>query len=228
MRKTLLVAGLAAFTSFSANASSFDGVGMGINYGAFSGPTLELSYPLSDTLQLRGALSNGMSLSETASTDGVDYEVSTNGGINRLALDYHPFNNGFFLSAGYAINNFSLDADGDVSSNETVTIGDTDYTATSAVKLKGKLDWDNAPSLSFGWGHSPAAGLGFMVEIGAYFTGAADVGLSGSGTVTDGTTTYDVSDEIADDIRAEEKNLQEDVGEFELLPVLQAGITYRF
>ena len=233
MRKTLLSLSLTALlTPLSANASSINGLGIGINYGAFSGPALEISYPITETLQLRGALSSGMNVSETESTDGVDYDVSANGGINRLALDYHPFNNGFFLSAGYAINNFALDADGDVADTETVTIGDTDYTATSAVKLNGNLDWDNAPTLSIGWGHSPSEGLGFLIEVGAYFTGAPDVSLNGSGTVSDGTTTFDVSDEIADeitdDIRAEEKNLQDDVGDYDLLPMLQAGITYRF
>lgn len=229
MRNSLLAAGLVAtITSFSSQAASVDGLGLGINYGAFAGPTLELSYPITDTLQVRGALSGGMEVSETDSTDGVDYDVTANGGINRLALDYHPFSNGFFLSAGYAINNFALDADGDVSNNETVTIGDTDYTATSNVLLKGKLDWDNAPTLSLGWGHSPAEGLGFLIEVGAYFTGAPDVSLNGSGSVSDGTTTYDVSNEIAGDIRAEEKNLQDDVGDYDFLPMLQAGITYRF
>jgi len=169
-----------------------------------------------------------MNLSEEGKDTDITYDVDAKGGIHRLALDYHPFNNGFFLSAGYAINNFALDADGRVSVSESVDIGNTTYTATSDLRLKGSLDWDNAPTLSLGWGHSLDKGLGFLVEVGAYFTGTPDVDLKGSGTVTDGTTTYDIADEIADDIRREEKALQDDVGDYDFLPMLQAGITYRF
>ncbi len=232
MSKTYLIAATAAAAITSSSmAAAMDNVGLGVNYGAFSGPTLELSYPITDNLQLRGALSGGMGLSETDTTEDITYDVEADGGIHRLALDYHPFNNGFFLSAGYAINNFALDADGRAASGETVTIGDTDYTVNQNVSLKGNLDWDNAPTLSLGWGHSPAEGLGFMIEVGAYFTGAPDVSLKGTGTVEDPNNPgqfLDVSDEIAADIRAEEKNLQDDIADYDFLPMLQAGITYRF
>jgi len=53
MRKSLLAATIAAsMTSFSANAAATDGVGIGVNYGLFSGATLELSYPITDSLQV--------------------------------------------------------------------------------------------------------------------------------------------------------------------------------
>lgn len=229
MRKQLIVAAVAAtFSSLSWQASAADNLGLGVNYGAFSGPTLEISYPLSQTVQLRGAISGGMGLSEDDTTTDITYDVTADGGIHRLALDYHPFQNGFFMSAGYAINNFAIDADATVLRDEDLTIGDTEYTAEGKVRLNGNLDWDNAPTLSFGWGHSPAKGLGFMVEIGAYLTGAADVSLTGTGRVSDGTTSYSVANEIADDIRQEEKNLEDDVADYKFLPLLQAGITYRF
>jgi len=221
------VLGIASLFTFS-NASAEGNLGIALNYGVFSGATLEMSYPLTDTLQVRGAVSNGMGVSESSSDSDIDYDVTADGGINRLALDYHPFGNSFFVSAGYAVNNFALDADGRVSSAESVEIGDTQYTATSDVRLQGSLDWDSAPTLSFGWGHSPKQGLGFLVEIGAYFTGAPDVALSGTGTVNDGTQDYDVSSEIADDINREEKKLKDDVGDYDFLPMLQAGVTYRF
>ncbi len=229
MRKGLLIATTAAIISpFSVQASSAENIGLGFNYGAFSGPTLEITYPISQSVQVRGAISGGMNLSEDDTTTDITYDVTADGGIHRLALDYHPFQNGFFMSAGYAVNNFAIDADATVRRDEELTIGDTKYTADGTVNLAGKLDWDNAPTLSLGWGHSPAKGLGFLVEIGAYFTGAADVSLNGTGRVSDGTTTYSVSNEIADDIRREEKNLEDDVADYKFLPLLQAGVTYRF
>jgi len=232
MKKTIISLAMASVVvaSSQVSASEADGLGLGVNYGLISGPTLELTYPLTDTLQIRGALSSGMGISETASDTDIDYEVEADGGVNRLALDYHPFGNGFFLSAGYAMNNFSLDAVGTSSAAETVDIGDDTYTVTSDVALNGKLDWNSGATLTLGWGHSPAKGLGFLIELGAIFTGAADVDLSGTGTVSDGTTTYDVSTDptVLESIAAEEAKLEEDVADFEYLPVLQAGITYRF
>lgn len=231
MTKTYLIAATAAVAITSSTmAVAMDNVGIGVNYGAFSGPTLELSYPITDNLQLRGALSGGMGLSESDTTDGVDYDIDTKGGIQRLALDYHPFNNGFFLSAGYAFNNFSIDALGSATDNKDVTIGDTDYTVVGNINLDGKLDWNNAPTLSLGWGHSPAKGLGFMIEVGAFFTGAPDVSLTGTGTVDDGSGVVDISTDptLQAEIRKEEDNLKEDIADYDFLPMLQAGITYRF
>lgn len=229
MKKTLLSALIAGSMAVT-NAQASEGVGVGVNYGLFSGATLELTYPITDVLQIRGALSNGMGLDETASDTDIEYEVEADGGINRLALDYHPFDSGFFLSAGYAFNSFQIDAVGTSSALESVEIGDDNYTVTSDLALNGQLDWDSGATLSLGWGHSPAKGLGFLVEVGAIFTGAANVDLSGTGTVSDGTTTYDVSNDpvVLESIAAEEKELEDEVADYEFLPILQAGITYRF
>lgn len=193
---------------------------MGVTYVAFSGPALELSYPITDTLQVRGALSGGMNVSQSDTNDGIDYDFKADGGIHRLALDYHPFSNGFFLSAGYAVNNFELKAK--ALESGTVQIGDDSYTGTIA--LKGTVDWQNSPSLSIGWGHSPAKGLGFMVELGAYFTGSPDVDLAA--TFTGGGCPSQSALDAS--VKDEEKEVEKEIGDFNYLPVLQAGITYRF
>lgn len=223
MKKVSTVAVLTA--ACMAGTAHAQGLGVSANYGLFAGPTLELTYPINDLLQVRGALSSGMGLSETTSDTDIEYDVETDGGIQRLALDYHPFGGTFFVSAGYALNSFKLKADG--STTGEVTIGDTHYTDSSAT-LNGNLDWESGATLSLGWGHSPARGWGAMVEIGAIVTGAPDVSLSGTGTVSDGATTYDVSSEIEGDLRREEEKIQNDVGDFDFLPILQAGVTYRF
>jgi len=148
----------------SVSASPIENVGLGLNYGLFSGPTLELTYPINDLLSVRGALSSGMGLSKTDRGSGSepDYKVEADGGIHRLALDYRPMGGSFFLSAGYAINNFEIKANSYQSSG-SVTIGDTTYNGSSDLRLKGVVDWDNAPMLTLGWGHSPAQGMGCAV-----------------------------------------------------------------
>ncbi|WP_040727187.1 hypothetical protein [Thiomicrorhabdus sp. Kp2] len=218
MKKLILASALFAgsFASHSLYASSMENVGLGINYGAFSGPSLELSYPISDTVQVRGALSGGMGLSETAKDTDIEYDVEADGGIHRIALDYHPFANGFFLSAGYAINNFELDASG--SKSGSVTVGNDTFTGD--VNINANIAWDNAPTLSLGWGHSPQQGLGFMIEAGAFFTGSPNTDINGTCTGT--CTGFDEA------LKDEEVKLQKDVADYDFLPMLQAGITYRF
>lgn len=235
MKKIAITAALASSLVIvnAAQANSVEGLGVSANYGLFSGPTLELTYPINDVLQIRGALSSGMNLSETTSDTDIDYDVEADGGINRLALDYHPYGGTFFLSAGYAVNNFKLKANGTSAASGTVEIGDTQYLIDSEVNLNGKLDWESGATFSMGWGHSPAQGWGAMFEIGAIFTGAPDVSLSGTGLVEDASnpgTQLDVSDspEVQEAIRKEEDKIENDVGDYNFLPILQAGVTYRF
>lgn len=227
MKKLAMAAALssAMVASNAAQANSMEGVGLGVNYGLISGAGLEVNYPINDLLQVRGALSAGVGMSETADDTDIEYDVEADGGIHRLALDYHPFGGTFFLSAGYAINNFKLEADG--TGTGSVEVGNTTYD-NAELNLRGDLDWDNAPTLSMGWGHSPVRGWGAMVEIGAIFTGSPEVSLDGTGTYNNGTV--DVSDDpnFQQALRDEEKELKKDVGDVDFLPILQAGVTYRF
>mgnify|MGYP000087232554 FL=1 len=225
MKKIILSSVLGVTTSMSpllSNASESSSVGVGINYGLFAGPTLELTYPINNSLQIRGALSSGMDMSETATTD-IEYQVKTKDGINRLALDYHPFENSFFVSAGYAVNNFNIEADAQKNGTD-IKIGDATYNGN--VALNGTLDWDNAPSLSFGWGNSPEKGWGGLIELGAIFTGAADVNITGTGTLNGNDVSTDPA--IQAEITKEEKKVQDELSDYDFLPILQAGVTYRF
>lgn len=53
MKKTLLSAALtsAVLVSSHASASEPGNVGVGVNYGLLSGPTLELTYPINNVFQ---------------------------------------------------------------------------------------------------------------------------------------------------------------------------------
>lgn len=68
MKKLVLAAaiGSSALLATQVQASSVEGLGVAVNYGLISGPALELTYPFNEYVQVRGALSAGMSLKETA------------------------------------------------------------------------------------------------------------------------------------------------------------------
>ena len=220
MKKIILSAilGSAVAMPSISSANSGEGVGVAVNYGLISGPALELTYPINDMLQVRGALSSGMGLSESTNDTDIEYDVKADGGIHRLSLDYHPLAGSFFLSAGYAFNDFKLKADG-TKTGALVEVGNDTFAGT--VDINGNLDWDSAPMLSLGWGHSPAKGWGAIFEVGAIFTGAPDVALSGT---LDGLSNATLDAALVD----EETKIKNDVGDYDFLPILQAGITYRF
>lgn len=226
MKKTL-IAGLitSALLATSANASVMDNVGVGLNYGLVSAAGLELTYPISESFQIRGSVSTGMSVNETTTTssDSVRYGAKADGGIHRIAIDFHPMQGSFFLSAGYAINNFEINAKG--KGEGSVSIGDETFNNAN-VNLKGAIDWDNAPTLTMGWGHSPSKGWGGAFEIGAILTGSPNVKLSGTGDI--GGTDVSAHNEFLTALSGEERKLKDEISSLNFLPIVQAGVTYRF
>lgn len=223
-KKTLVVSAI-AFGLSANHAHAVGGLGIGAGFGLLSGPTLELNYAINPMFQVRGSLSTGMNFSETASVNDVKFKVTNKeGGINRLAVNFHPFEGHFFLSAGYAFNAYKLEANGNAAGN--VKVGDTNFTGAS-VNMAGNLEWNNAPSLSLGWGHSPTKGWGAMVEMGAVFTGAAKVNLTARGSAT-GIADVNTDPTFQAALREEERKLRKEVAKVDFMPILQAQVTYRF
>lgn len=223
---TLIAAGLLG-TSLASHASGIDKIGVGVGYEVVSGATLELNYPINDIFLVRGSLSRGAGYSLTESEDNVNYKAKADGGINRLALNYHPFKGAFFLSAGYAFNDFSLNVDG--AGTGSIKVGSESFDNAS-LKLKGVVEWDSAPTLSLGWGHSPSSGWGLMTELGVIFTGTPGASLTGTGSYDNGGGPVDVSSDptFQNALKAEERKLQKDIADASFLPILQIQATYRF
>ncbi|BBP44636.1 hypothetical protein THMIRHAS_00090 [Thiosulfatimonas sediminis] len=226
---TAMAASILAVSNSYAQTQPFGQVGVAVGVDLISGPTLELSYPVTDYVSLRGSLSTGWSFDKTQEEEGIDYNLQVDGAINRLAVDVRPFKGSFFLSAGYGLSSFSLSGSGSVEQGNQFDLGDTSYTADTPVNIRSDFDWDSAPTLSFGWGHSPSQGLGFLFEMGAAFTGASNVSLNGTGTVTDGSNTFSLDSTQGQEVLAEEEaKLQADVSDLEFLPIVRMAVTYRF
>lgn len=226
---TLAVATLSASTGY-AQVNPMDKVGVAVGVDLISGPTVELSYPITDYVSVRGSLSTGWSFDETQEEDGIDYKLQTDGAINRLAVDVRPFQGSFFLSAGYGLSNFKLSGNGMVQSGNQFDLGNDTYTADTDVNIAADLDWDSSPTLSLGWGHSPSKGFGFLFEMGAAFTGATNASLAGTGDVTrEGGGSFSLdSAEGQQALAEEEAKLQDDVSDVDLLPIVRMAVTYRF
>ena len=105
-----------------------------------------------------------------------------------------------------------------------VEIGNQTFTPAQVgtLNMKGDLE-DTAPFLGLGWDSSfDTKGLSFRFIAGAMFTGTPDVSLTASG----GTLSNDSNFQAQ--LAQEEQNLQSDVDDYEIYPVVQLGLNWAF
>jgi hypothetical protein len=145
-------------------------------------------------------------------------------------VDWHPFDNGFRVSGGALVNNNELDVrvEGDVD------IGDNEY----AGYMNATLDFATlAPYIGLGWsGGRSRTGLGFFADAGVLLQGSPKLAASGRAagcnfTLSESgraTVTGCEDDDLAGDLESEHRELNEDLQNFELYPVLSLGAVYRF
>jgi hypothetical protein len=165
----------------------------------------------------------------TYSMDGdtTDRDVKYEGSLKlktvELLADYHPWRNGFTVTAGVLYNRSKLTADGR-SSNNSVTINGTTYVGSNvSARYENELDSDKwSPYVGIGWTSKPAGtpGFGFNARLGAMFQNPKGQ-LTTSG-ITDTTGTLESNRAAA------EKSLNDDVNKAKVYPVVGLGLSYVF
>ncbi len=191
--------------------------GIGVK-GSTLGAGVELGVQLTETVNARVGL-NQYTMGDDQTIDGIAYSADLDLQSTAAYLDWHPFGGGFHLTAGYVNSNNELS--GTATPVGTVNIGGTDYDgSTLDFTLNALVEIGSGPYLGFGWGNVPAKGLGLTVEVGAIQSGAPDASL-----VATGADAGVISDA---DLRQEEANMQADLDEYELYPVIAVGLSYGF
>ncbi len=194
----------------------------------------EIDYVLTDHFSLRGQL-NSFSYDDTFDENDIDYDGSLELDSYGLLLDWHPFGGAFRLTAGgfNVDNKVAATAEG-VGDYE---IGDTTYTVNpgDTLQLRALMELGDGfkPYAGFGWGHSPAnkGGLLLSFDIGILFQGSPSVDLQATGTATaPGVGTVDLgTDPTAQaEVAKEEQQLEDDIKDYDLYPVVSFGIGWRF
>lgn len=196
---------------------------------------LEADYVLSDRFSVRGQF-NQYDYDDTFEEDGIDYDGTLDLSTFGVLLDWHPFGGGFRVSAG----GFNVDNElsGVGSGAGTYHIGDTTYTVdeNDDLEVNALIELGDGfkPYLGLGWGNSPSnkGGLLLSFDVGILFQGSPSADLEVTGTATDEGTglTVDFSTDptVQEEVRKEEQNLEDEVKDFDLYPVISAGIGWRF
>lgn len=182
----------------------------------------DAGYQFNDMFKAR-LNANYFSLSHDSEIEDVDYEADLSNLTIGLLGDWHPWRNGFRLTAGAYLLDFNADVDAKLSDNKDYTIGDNTYSAAELGSISADVDWnDVAPYVGVGWGTDGTtnSGWAFCADLGAMYIGKPSLSYSATGAAS--------NPMLAADIEREKNKVEDDIDRFQWYPVLSIGATYRF
>lgn len=233
MRKNIgLGVGLLFFIS---NANAVD-VGVGLKAGTL-GIGVDLSIALTRTVNARIALTDveidsqneTVTVGDPGGEGDIDAVLDADYGANALLIDWHVFDGTFHLTAGFLKNNGSANFTGTLLS--TVTVDGNTLSPADLVggRVGGSFSLSDSyePYLGIGWGRKASRdpGLSFSAELGVALL---DPQAKLEATIDPGSPNYANQAELDATLRNAEADVENDLDEFELFPVLSVGVNYAF
>jgi len=210
----VIALGLALLMLAPGRASAAD-VGISVHGGTL-GAGLDLAYGFNPYLTGRVGF-NSLTLDEDFTEEGLEYSADLELESVHALADWHVFGGGFRLTGGVIANNNAFDGRADVDPGDEIG----DATATGSGRLALDVEYDElAPYLGIGWGNRARgwSPVSFAVDFGLMLQGAPDVNITESGSTG-------VS---RSDLDKEEREVEDELEEFEVYPVLSAAVVFRF
>jgi len=225
----------------SINMAYAENIGVSAKAGTL-GLGLEADYKINEDFNIRFQ-ANAYNYEDDFEEDGIDYDGEIDLSAAGIILDWRPFQSTFRISAGLYNNGNKLVGKATDIGNEIYDIGDEEYRSVIGdplvIDANIELGKGTAGYLGVGWGNAEPSGWMFSFELGVLFTGKPDVSIDARGSavvlVNGIEQQFSVSDssnplvqELNENIRIEESNLEDDISDFEMYPVITFGIGYRF
>jgi hypothetical protein len=162
-----------------------------------------------------------LSVSRDEEVDDIDYDGDLNLNSYGAMLDWFPTGGGLRISLGGRVNNTDIDLVGRPTTS--VTVGNTTYTPQQIGTLSGTVTTDDfAPLLTIGYGGTLAEGFTIGAEIGVLWQGEPEIGnLRGTGLLAN-------TPQLQADIEREEREIEDDLSDYDMWPILQVEFLYRF
>jgi hypothetical protein len=219
MKSIFLGMGAVLMAASPAAAQSASGMTAGVTGGTLGiGP--EVGYRFSNAIGVR-ANATFLGVSRDVDSDDINYQGDLKLGSGGLMVDVHPFGGGFTVSAGARINknkvSLSAKPTGDVE------VGDETFTAEEVGTLSGVVKTNSlAPTLTLGWRGGASRGISFGIEAGGMFQGSPTINnLHATGTLAS-------DPEFQANLRREEQEVEGDLDNFKVYPIVQLSIGYSF
>jgi hypothetical protein len=155
--------------------------------------------------------------------DGVTYDAKLDWQNAGLFIDLHPFRNGFTVTGGAYIGDKLVELD--ATPEESVEIGGQVFTPSEVGQLNGAAEFEQAaPYVGIAWDNALFSdnALSFYARAGVMMSGSADVTLAASGgTLSDDPTFQQL-------LAQEEAEIEDEIDDYELFPVVGVGVSWRF
>lgn len=226
--KNTMTAGLAValVTLGAGQAQAYDSR---VTVGAVAGSTgigADVAWRFQERLGISARYTGGLKWSTDYSTDDVNYDGDVNLAASKLTLDYYPFSDGFFLSAGLMLPDIEADVEGRPR-NAAYQFNGQEYPADALGTLHGKMTLADGiqPYAGVGWRKSHRSGFGVFAEVGVIPTDP-DVSLRTSEGFENGDNP--LSAQLREELRQEEQRLENDAEKWPVYPVAVIGVSYTF
>lgn len=187
---------------------------------------------LGGSRQIQGRIGiHGYNYSDRREVSDIEYDAEADLLTATGFLDWHPGGRGFRLTGGLVYNATDVTGRSLPPASGSYDIGGVLVPAAILGTLDADVEFDPiVPYAGLGWGRAPGSGSGFGVtlDLGVMFQGEGEVTLTPR--IPAGSP---LNDPLARQalqilIDREERDLQEDVNDYDLYPVVSLGISYRF
>lgn len=196
---------------------------LGVGVGT-TGLSLNGTFQLSDHFNIRGIYAN-YDFSENDTESGIAYQFDIELDTFSLLLDWHPSaDSGFRISLG-GVNNGTNFSAKTTQTSGNITVGNSSFAASDIGTINAKVDYDTfAPYIGIGWGNAVRQdqSLSFALDIGVIGMSDANINLTSSGTNATIQSALDTQLEI------EKRELESSLDGFDLYPVVNLSLAYRF
>ncbi len=238
---SLVLSAAILITASSVAKANTNPIGVSAKVGTL-GLGVELDYAINEKFNVR-LQANGYSYDDDFEEDDISYTGEIDLSSTGVLVDWRPFDGTFRVTAGLYNNANELTAIATQVGNQSYEIGDVDYRSAANDPLildaKAELGKSSAGYLGIGWGNTAPSGWMFSFELGVLLSGSPEVSLSATGSAIGSYNgveqQFSVSDnsnplvqEFNENLRVEEKNLKEDISDFDVYPVISLGVGYRF
>lgn len=164
-------------------------------------------------------------------TEQVAYDFKASLRTIDFLLDWHPWHNGFRMTAGAIYNDNVVNAIGIPNRIATFSFNNETFNTTQIGKLVGQLDFPTlAPYIGIGWQtHDPAErGWSISSDLGIMYQGSPRTSLGVGGCVLPANGCDLAQALLRPAIVSETARLNDDLREYRFFPVARIGLNYRF
>ncbi len=216
---SILALSAAALSAPLAQAEGNFAIGAGVGT---DGGSIEGQYKINDYLQIRGE-AHVLSFDQDVSADDIDYNGDLDFSGGGAFIEFHPFQNSFYLTAGAFAGTKEIGVD--IKPGQNITINGVVYTPSEYGDISGNVEFDDiAPFLGLGYDNTFTGdgrwGVNFLAGIAMF--GSGDVGLTAQGG------TLSNSQDVQEEVERQRKEIEDDIEDFDMYPIVKVGLTYRF